>query len=136
MKYFFYLLFVPVFSGKVYSQTFINPETIPLTPHSPRIAWLHTNNSILITELFSKGLKVVLADTSFKVIQFDVVFDCHSRSLTDFSVKRYSGDHIPASDDYLRRRVITGDVMDVINTVIEKRGVRFRMKEFTFQVIK
>ena len=115
-------------------QKSIDPDKLPLVPYKPSIQGLYSQNQIRIANIFSQGLKVILADTTFKVIQFDVVYDCHSRSVFDFDVKRYYGNKVDPKDDYLRRRILAGDVMDIANTIIEKNGVRYRMKEFSFIV--
>ncbi len=115
-------------------QQGIDPAKLPYVRYSPSISGINSQNEISINALFSQGIKVVLADASFKVIQFDVVYDCHSRSLFDFDVKRYQGDMVDGQDQYLRKRVLAGDGMEIANTVIEKNGVRYRMKEFGFLV--
>ncbi len=120
----------------VWSQDIIDPTKLPLVNYNPTISGINSQNQISIDSLFSKGIKVILADRSFKVIQFDIVFDCHSRSLFDFSVKRYQGDKVDGRDEYLRKRVLAGDVLDISNTVIEKNGVRLRMKDFGFLVTR
>jgi hypothetical protein len=132
----FILFIILIFSSIVVAgQETIDPSKLPLVPYKPGISGVDPQSQISIGILFTEGLKVILADQSFKVIQFDVVYDCHSRSLFDFSVKRYRGDKVDAKDEYFRKRVLAGDLMDIINTVIEKDGVRYRMKEFSFIVI-
>jgi len=115
-------------------QEIVDPFKLPLVPHKPSIYGVNIDNAISITAVFAHGIKVILADTTFKVIQFDVVYDCHSRSIFDFTTKRYLGNKVDGKDEYLRKRILAGDVMDIVNTVIEKKGVRYRMKEYSFIV--
>lgn len=115
-------------------QVEIDPSRLPLVHYKPSVYGINSKNEIKINVLFMQGLKVILADKTFKVIQFDVVYDCHSRSLFDFDARRYLGDKIDGKDDYLRKRIPAEDVMDITNTVIEKDGVQYRMKEFSFIV--
>jgi len=115
-------------------QVTIDPSKLPLVHYKPSVDGINSKNEISIAVVFTQGLKVVLADKTFKVIQFDVVYDCHSRSIFDFDVRRYLGDKVDGKDEYLRKRILAGDLMDITNTVIEKDGVRYRMKEFSFIV--
>jgi hypothetical protein len=105
---------------------------LSLVPYEPHVVvnGTHHRHTVSINDLLKHGFQVVLDDNSFKVIQFDVVYDCHSRSLFDFSVKRYLGDKVDATDDYFQKRVLAGDIITIDNTVIEKKGVKFRMKGF------
>ncbi|MEI9908226.1 MAG: hypothetical protein WDO71_00245 [Bacteroidota bacterium] len=123
------LLSVPLVA---FGQAEIDLTKLPLVAHKPHVAinGSHQRNVVSITELLKHGLQVVLDDNSFKVIQFDIIYDCHSRSLFDFSVKRYIGDKVDPGDDYLQKRVLAGDVITIDNTVIEKKGVKFKMKDF------
>lgn len=118
----------------VAGQAGVDPSKLPLVNYKPSIEGINSKNEINIQTVFAQGIKVILADKTFKVIQFDVVYDCHSRSLFDFNIVRYMGDRVDGNDSYLRKRILSGDVMDIINTVIEKDGVRYRMKEFSFRV--
>ena len=115
-------------------QTLIDPSKLPLVPYKPSIFGINSRNEVSIAVVFDKGIQVIIADKTFKVIQFDVVYDCHSRSIFDFSTKRYLGDKVDGKDEYLRKRILAGDLMDIVNTVIEKDGVRYRMKGFSFIV--
>lgn len=115
-------------------QEFVDPAKLPLVPYPPSIYGLNSKKEISIKYIFSEGLKVVLSDKTFKVIQFDVVYDCHSRSMLDFDAKRYHGDKIDPTDKYFRKRILAGDAMDIVNTVIEKNGTQYRMAEFSFIV--
>ncbi len=117
-------------------QLLIDPAKLPLVNAAPSVAGVDPKNTISIEYIFSHGLKVTMIDASFRVLQFDVVYDCHSGFLPDFDIRRYQGNKIEATDKYLRQRMLTGDVMDIINTVIEKNGVRYRMKPFAFVVTK
>ncbi len=115
-------------------QEVIDPSKLPLVQYKPSIYGINSQNEISISVVFAQGLQVILADKTFKVIQFDLIYDCHSRSIFDFDVRRYLGDKVDAKDEYLRKRILAGDVMDIANTIIEKNGVRYRMKEFSFVV--
>jgi hypothetical protein len=117
-------------------QQVADPSKLPLVPYSPSIYGINAQNEISISTVFAQGLKVILADKTFKVIQFDVLYDCHSRSMLDFDTKRYFGDKVDPKDEYLRKRILAGDAMDIFNTVIEKNGLQYRMKEFSFVVTK
>jgi hypothetical protein len=112
----------------------VDPAKLPLTSYKPSIEGINAQSEISLTVVLTKGLKVILADKTFKVIQFDVIYDCHFGSIFDFSFKRYFGDKVDPKDEYLRNRVLADDVMDIINTVIEKNGVRYRMKDYSFIV--
>jgi hypothetical protein len=117
-------------------QEKIDPSKLPLVRYTPRV---YVNGSdqrgaISIKELLKHGLQIVLEDKSFKVVQFDVMYDCHSRALFDFSVKRYFGDRVDPKDDYLRQLVLIGDVISIDYTVIERQGVRFRMSEIGYKI--
>jgi hypothetical protein len=133
MKYSF-LTFSLLLSLATSAQEAIDPSRLPFIHHKPGISGVNSENHISIKVVFSQGLKVILADSSFKVIQFDVIYDCHSRSILDFDIKRYSGNKVDSEDEYLRKRVWSGDVMDIVNTVIEKNGIRYRMNGFSFLV--
>lgn len=116
------------------SQNPVNISTIQKIPYRPQV---HVNGirqqeRISIVELHRYGLKVIPDDTSFSVIQFDIVYDCHSRALFDFSVKRYYGNTLPSTDNYLQKRVWVGDVIDVVNVVIQRREERYVMKESSY----
>ena len=131
------ILFVFVcLSISVSGQEFVDPSKLPLVPYKPSIYGINSQNEISITIVFEQGLKVILADKTFKVVQFDLVYDCHSRAIFDFDVKRYRGDKVDPKDEFLRKRILAGDVMDIVNTIIEKNGVRYRMKEFSFIITK
>ncbi len=131
----FGLFFIILFSVKIVAgQAFIEPSKLPFVPYEPRISGVNWKNEVAKDFLFTNGLKVILADQSFKVIQFDVIYDCHSRSLMDFDFRRYRGDRVDPNDEYFQKRVLVGDLMDIVNTVIEKNGVRYRMKDFSFIV--
>jgi len=119
----------------VVGQQVVDPSKLPFVLYKPSISGINSQNEISIVMVFEQGLKVILDDKTFKVVQFNVVYDCHSRSLFDFTAKRYLGDKVDAKDDFLRKRILAGDLMDIVNTVIEKGGVRYRMKEFSFTVI-
>jgi hypothetical protein len=129
------IIFLPFFG---IGQGKIEPAKLPLVPHSPHVAinGIHQRNAVNVRDLLKHGLQVVLDDNSFKVVQFDVIYDCHSRSLFDFSVKRYIGDKVEPGDDYLQKRVLAGDVIVIDNTIIEKNGIRFRMKDFGLIISK
>lgn len=118
------------------SQDFINPAKVPYLPHSPGVVVVSSENQLDLAFLFDKGLQVVVPDKSFKVIQFEVGYDCHSRSMFDFDSKLYKGDRVPGNDPFLRKRVIAGDLMIISNTIIEKNSRRYRLKEFAFVVVK
>lgn len=118
-------------------QEKIDPSKLPRVRHTPRI---YVNGSDLrgavsIKELLKHGMQIILEDKSFRVVQFDVMYDCHSRALFDFSVKRYFGDRVDPKDDYLRQAVLIGDVISIENTVIEKQGVRYKMSEIGCKII-
>lgn len=129
------LFLFPFFlSTMVAGQPVIDPSKLPLVPFQPGIAGIDPQNAIPINYLFSKGLTVILADETFRVVQFDLVYDCPSKTLFDFDVRRYQGNCVDAKDEYFRKRIVAGDVMDLVNTVIEKNGVRYRMKDRSFIV--
>jgi hypothetical protein len=133
VKLLVFLLFVAI---QGIGQDFIEPANLPLIPYKPSVLGANFKNEITIAEVFNRGIKVVVADKTFKVIQFDVVYACHSGSLLDFDVKRYHGDKVEGTDVYLRKRILAGDAMDIVNTIIEKKGVRYRMNDFSFLVIR
>ena len=135
MKFNILLTFVWL-SMRAAGQQFVDASKFPLVPYSPSIYGVNARNEISISTIFAQGLKVILADKTFKVIQFEVLYDCHSRSMLDFDTKRYSGDKVDPKDEYLRKRILAGDGMEIFNTVIEKNGLKYRMKEFDFIVTK
>lgn len=131
--YFIALLFL---SSAAFGQDFIDPAKVKHLPHKPGIAGADSKSQISIQLLFKDGLKVVINDKSFKVVQFDLGYDCHSRSLVDFDTKRYKGDHVPGNDPYFRKRVLAGDVLIVANTIIERGNVRYRMDDYGALVLE
>jgi len=131
LKILIYLTFLSIVAT---GQTGIDPSKLPLVHYKPNVEGISSKNEIGIQVVFRQGIKVILADKTFKVIQFDVVYDCHSRSIFDFDIRRYIGDRVDGRDDFLRKRILAGDVMDIANTVIEKDGIRYKMEEFSFIV--
>lgn len=109
-------------------------QKLPVIPYGPRVNGVDYQNRISIASIHKNGLRIGLADNSFRVVLFDVVYDCHSKSLTDFSMKRYLGDSVPPGDDYLQKRILAGDLIDIVNTVVEKQGICYLMKPFSFVV--
>ena len=100
-----FLLFI-FLSASAAGQKAVDPSKLPLAPYKPSIFGVNRENKISIDSVFSYGLRVIVADKIFKVIQFDVVYDCHSRSIFDFNVKRYLGDKVDPRDEYLRKRIL------------------------------
>lgn len=121
-----------------YSQKEIEPSGLQKISYKPKV---HVNGinqfqTIKFDTLLKYGLQVVLDDKSYKVVQFDIMYDCHSKSLIDFSIKRYFGDKVLPTDTYLQKRIIAGDIIDVFNTVIVKGTERYVMKEATLIIEK
>ena len=128
------LIFIPLLllvSFFAPGQSNIDPSKLPLVRYQPSIYvnGIDQRGTIRIKDVLEHGLQVVLGDKTFKVVQFDLVYDCHSRAVFDFSVKRYSGNRVDPKDDYLQKRILVGDVITIDNTVIEKNGERYRMKD-------
>jgi hypothetical protein len=121
-----------------YSQSQIDPSKLPRAPYIPRV---HVNGVdqvgvIQIDSLLKYGLQVVVNEKSFKVVQFDVMYDCHSRAVFDFTERRYVGDKILPTEKGLRSLVIAGDNLDVYNVVIEKDGFNYLMKPAYYSIVK
>ena len=119
-------------------QVHIDTSKLPLVPYKPKVAinGIIQHQYISLDSLQKYGLQIVLDDQAYKAIQFDSGYDCHSKSLLDFSVIRYSGDKVAPTDLYLRNRILMGDLIDIIDTVIENRGYRCVMKSVSFIIIR
>jgi hypothetical protein len=135
MKTKFLILFILV-SCIAIGQTKIDISKIPHIKYSPQVYvnGVRQGSSISIKELHKYGLEVVLDDKTFKIIQFGITYDCHSRAFFDFSFKIYSGNTVPPKDDYLQKRVWVGDVIDVANVVIERGQERYVMEQKSFRI--
>jgi hypothetical protein len=117
-----------------FSQEGIDPTNLPKTSFVPLVQVNSKTQKVTIRkdDIIESGLVLLLEDKTFKVIQFDVVFDCPSKSILDFSVKRYLGDKIPANDTYFKRRGRIGDGITISNIVIEKDNYKLVMRELYF----
>jgi hypothetical protein len=125
------IIFITLIPFTVLGQKEIDLSRITQITFSPQV---YVNNSrqdveISLNELHKYGLQVVLDDKTFKVIQFEISYDCHSRAYFDFSEKKYKGDRVPPTDDYLRKRIWVGDVIVVYNVLIERGKERYIMKD-------
>ncbi|MEP7373989.1 MAG: hypothetical protein ABI675_11405 [Chitinophagaceae bacterium] len=120
------------------SQGQIDPSKLPVVHYKPKINVNGIKQQVAISfdTLMKYGLQVVLDDKSFKVVQFDIGYDCHSKAVFDFSVQRYSGDKVNPTDVYFKRRILAGDVIDIANTVIENNGYRYEMKTVSYSIVK
>jgi hypothetical protein len=116
------------------SQKQIDVSVLPKTPYSPsiQINGKPQTKTLSLEALRQYGLQIVLADKTFKVLQFDIVYDCHSRAFFDFTVKRYYGDRIDSTDTHLQTLIWVGDVIDITNVVIEKEKYRYVMKDIAY----
>jgi hypothetical protein len=127
--------FIPI---TVLGQNEIDISRITQITFSPQV---YVNDSrqdveISLNGLLKYGLQVVLDDKSFKVIQFEISYDCHSGAYFDFSQKKYKGDKVPPTDDYLRKRIWVGDVIVVYNVLIERGKERYIMKDKGYVIKK
>mgnify|MGYP001569791709 CR=1 FL=1 len=136
MRSFFIALSILV-PALVFGQDKSNYSALPLVPYKPFININGIDQRIALsrTDLLKYGLKVVLADKSFKVKEFHIVYDCHSRAYFDFSVKRYIGDSVDTKDSYLQNRIWVGDIITFECVVIEKAGSLFVMKNLDCWII-
>ncbi len=80
-------------------------------------------------------LWIALTDTTYKIVGFIAVYDCHSGSvLFDINEKTFYGNRIKANDNFIRG-VWVGDtfVIDCINA--EKKGKRYIINSLQFEII-
>jgi hypothetical protein len=120
------------------AQGQVDPSKCFKAPLIPRV---HINDVdqvrvIKRDSLLKYGLQVVVEDKTFKVIQFDVMYDCHSRAVLDFTSRRYIGDKVLPTEKSLRGLVMAGDIIDVYNAIIEKDGYKYVMKTATYSIIQ
>lgn len=92
------ILFAPILLSflELSAQKDIDAYKLPQVNFAPQI-YVNGVRQVDVISLKSfreYGMQVVLDDKSFKAIQFDFGFDCHSRSFFDFSWKRYYGDKV------------------------------------------
>lgn len=121
-----------------FSQPLLDASKFSHLPYQPKVAVNGTtyHKTLSLDSLLMYGLQVVLADNGYRVLQFDIVFDCPSKALFDFSIQRYLGDRVSPSDEYLRKRIFIGDVIDVCNTVIGRGTEKLVMKCVSYQITK
>lgn len=107
-----------------------NYTALPLVPYKPLIYvnGIDQRNILSRSNFLTHGLKVILQDKSFKIKEFTILYDCHSRSLFDFYPIRYIGDSVEAKDKYLQNLTRVGDNVTFQLIVIEKEGQLFIMK--------
>ena len=119
-------------------QTKIDISKVPAIPYKPKVA---INNfiqykTLSLDSILKYGIEVVLDDKSYKVIQFAIIFDCHSKFLLDFSYKTYSGSTVSPIDPDFRKKNKVGDLIEIADTVIENGGQRYLMSWATYQIIR
>ena len=91
-------------------------------------------NHISKNQLNEFDLYIGLSDTTFKVLGFFAVYDCHSGSFFDINERKYFGNRIKATDLFIKGvRVGDGLVLDCINVV--KNGKQYLVSGKSFIIV-
>lgn len=87
------------------------------------------------SDLVQYGLQIGLADTTFRIIGFKALYDCHSGLVMDVNERTYIGSGISSEDHFIQGLRI-GDqfILDCIN--VEKAGKRYLISGVVLDVIE
>jgi hypothetical protein len=130
-----YLHIALLMSSLVFGQKARNDIAYIPYPARIQISGINQKTNLSKASLLNTGFKVILDDTTFKVTSFKITYDCHSRSLFDFSTVEYTGDKVRADDKYLKA-IWVGDVIDLLCVNITKDGKNYVMKETSFIIVE
>jgi hypothetical protein len=91
-------------------------------------------NTIKKSDILKYGVGITLGDPSYKFIGFKLVYDCHAKSVLDFSMKTYTGNKVAPNDQFIERMWV-GDqlVFDCIN--VEKGGQKYLIHGVVLDVL-
>lgn len=84
-------------------------------------------------DLLAYDLRLGISDTTFKIIGFVAVYDCHSRALFDINTRAYLGNTTKVGDPFIDG-IWIGDHLGIDCINVERNGKRYLVRGLLFEV--